>query len=223
MSVSAPPPADDDRPVPGTDAYEAKYMEGGRSLFRSKMRMPGWFFALLGGVMAVSVAGGIAGALKGPSLVALIAPVLSFVMLSATALLFSHLRVVLTATHLHVQFGVFGPSIALSQIESCVAEEYRALDYGGWGLRYAGDSTWAYSVPGAGGRAIRVVYRTAEGKRKTAVVTSTEADVLASAVNRARGGLSGGGVRIEAADEAPAVVEAESTGESEASRQSRRG
>ena len=73
-----------------SDTYEAKYMEGGAALARSKKRMPWWFFALLfTPLVAIPAATLASGA---PFLATLPGLLLSVVMMSLAGLLLSHLR-----------------------------------------------------------------------------------------------------------------------------------
>src|SRR5262249_38395089 len=137
-------------PVPGAglasevagppDAYEASYMEGGRSLARTREGIPWWSHALIGGtaasVVGVAVSYGVLGALP-----LLPLPVMAWAM-------FMYLRVSVTADHVHIQLGLFGPKIPLEAIEHCSAEHDSPLRYGGWGVRFAKDGTVAYSMPG---------------------------------------------------------------------------
>lgn len=185
----------DEEQAPGVaDSYEAKYMGGAEALARSTMRMPWWFFALMGVASVVTLGSAVAAWTP--------VPLLSFAMLGVVTLLFSHLRMTVTASHLHVQLGLFGPKIALASIENVVAEDYKALKYGGWGIRRSLDGTWAFSVPGGRGRCVRITYTADNGKRRTIVVSSDEAEAVASAIEKARAALrpERTGVRVNETD-----------------------
>jgi hypothetical protein len=184
----------------GRSDYEKKYMSGGTSLFRSRQKMPWWWFALMGFFAALSVVACAADHALWALLVAL--PMLAF-----TTLLFSHLRVNLTDRELHVQYGLFGPKVALSQLLSCEAKEYSMMRFGGFGIKIASDGTWAYSVPGAD-RCVEFTYRDAKGKVRRVAVTSHEADALAAAINQARGVASGAATGVRAAPASNEVPEA---------------
>lgn len=175
--------------APPSDPYEARYMEGGAALARSKKRMPGWFFALLG---AAGLAGPIATLASGaPLLPALLPSLLSLVALSLVAVLFSHLRVVATATHLHVQLGLFGPTIAYAQITSIRAVPYDWKRFGGWGIRRSLDGAWTYSVPGGTGECVEVTWADDRGRSHTHVISADNAGELVAVVERARAGATG--------------------------------
>lgn len=189
------------------DPYESRYMEGGAALARSKKRMPGWFFALLAvagsaGLVATIAAGG-------PLLPALVPAVLSLLAVSTVGVLFSHLRVVATATHLHVQLGLFGPKIAYASIRSIRAIPYDWKRFGGWGIRRSLDGAWCYSVPGGTGDCVEVTWEDERGRAHTHVVSADNAAEIVAVVERARAGATG--VRV-AADAAEAASPAEAEG-----------
>lgn len=200
------------------DEYEARYMEGGASLARSKQRMPWWFFAIMGFALVAHVGAMIAAA----SLVGL----LTVPLLLMVTLLLSHLRLSVTATHVHVQLGMFGPTIPLAAVESVQAIKYSALRFGGWGIRYGGGGQWAYSVPGSSGDAVEIVWTDARGGRRTHVVTCEDGPAMARAIAAGRRRAQGEtqGVRIAAEDNAEASAGEEETvgAEAEAGAQGRK-
>ncbi len=191
------------------DEYEARYMEGGASLARSKQRMPWWFFAIMGLALVAHVGAMVASA----SLVGLV----TVPLLLMVTLLLSHLRLSVTATHVHVQLGMFGPTIPLAAVESVEAIKYSAMRFGGWGIRYGGGGRWAYSVPGSSGDAVEIVWTDAGGGRRTHVVTCEDGPAMARAIaagrSRARGESQGVRIaaedRVEGAEEAAEEVGAE--------------
>ena len=188
----------DEPPTP--DPYEARYMEGGAALARAKKRMPGWFFALLA---AAGLSGPIAiVASGGPLLPALPMALVSLLAVTVVATLFSHLRVVATATHLHVQLGLFGPKIAYGQITAIRAIPYDWKRFGGWGIRRSLDGAWCYSVPGGTGQCVEVEWTDEGGRAHKHVVSADNAGELVAAVEGQRAGSTG--VRV-AADAAPAT------------------
>lgn len=156
------------------DEYEARYMEGGASLARSKQRMPWWFFALMGFALVAHVGAMIASA----SLLGL----LTVPLLLMVTLLLSHLRLSVTETHVHVQLGLFGPKIPLEAVESVQAIKYSALRFGGWGIRYGGGGAWTYSVPGGNGDAVEIVWTDARGAKRTHVITCEDGPAMARAI-----------------------------------------
>jgi len=112
-----------------------------------------------------------------------------------------------------VQYGLFGPKIAVGDIERCEAVDYDWKKYGGWGIRYGRDGSVAYNMMGDHGRAVRIVYR--KGKAtKTVLVASHDPARLAAAINEARAAAPArAGVRVEA------VVEREAEGAAAAERE----
>jgi hypothetical protein len=199
---------------PRQDEYEQKYMAGGQAMAHSRMRMPAWFhwlMLLLGGVSAVSVtaatiASGGAAAFG----------YLSVLMCLAVWLLFSHVRCTVTKEQVHVQFGLFGPKIAIPDVISAVVEKYDWKKYGGWGIRMSSDRTWAYSVPGGKGIGVCITYRAGAGdkrKERKVFISADNAEELVSAIQLAQGGSSATQARIETppdeAELAAAQAEAE--------------
>lgn len=160
-----------------SDDYARKYMGGDRVRFLDKVRIPRWLHALLLGSGALaSIAVAFAGV-----------PEMMPVVIAPTLLtwgLLSAIRVAVTDTHVHVQYGLFGPQIPLDDIVAVVAEDYKWARYGGWGIRRGLDGAWAFSVPGRGGKAVRISYR-AGSKIKQVVVSSEQAGALAAAIHEA--------------------------------------
>jgi hypothetical protein len=160
------------------DDYEKNYMGGGEALARSRAGMPWWFHALLA-IACITTAGT---AFAHGALGAIISlPVLLLVWL-----LFMFVRVTVTPDTVHVQLGVFGPKIAITDIVEVCAEKYPVMKYGGWGIRFAMDGSVAYSVPGHGGRGVRIRYKKKNGREATAWVTSPEPESLVAAIEHAR-------------------------------------
>lgn len=174
-------------PAPPPDSYEAQYMGAQGALHRSKKPMPWWFLAAQGAALLTVV---VTAVTSGQWALLLMVPALAVV-----SLLFSHLRVVVTPEHVHVQLGLFGPKIAVSAIERVSAEDYRAIKYGGWGIRFGVDGSVAYSIPGGTGRGVRIEYRGAKGNAKAVFVSSNEAEALAAAIEDARAARASG-VRV---------------------------
>jgi hypothetical protein len=85
-----------------------------------------------------------------------------------------------------VQYGLFGPRIPVRDIERCEAIDYDWKQYGGWGIRYGRDGSVAYNMMGDGGRAVKIVHRSAKGKSKTVLVASRDPERLAAAIQQAR-------------------------------------
>lgn len=201
----------DEAPKTGGDEYTAQYMEGGRARIVTKQRMPGWFFGIMGvSALAVLVSGIATGALA--SLVGMIPLVL-------VTLLFSHLRVTVTDDALHVQYGLWGPTVAVENITRCEVQRYDAMRFGGWGLKRAMDGTMSYSVPGGEGECIALEI-TEGGKTRKVVVTTPDAASVALAIHEARARKLGSGVRVDASSDASAAdeVEAEKASRDEGAR-----
>jgi hypothetical protein len=182
------------------DDYEKKYMGGGEALARSRAGMPWWFHLLLG-MACIAVVGS---AVASGTLVSL----LTLPVLLLSWVLFMFLRVTVTAETVHVQLGVFGPKIPVEDIVEVATEKYPVLKYGGWGIRFALDGSVAYSVPGHGGRGVRIRYKKKNGRESTAWVTSPDPEGLVAAIEQARVAK---GVRVAetvpvSAQELPAVV-----------------
>ncbi len=157
--------------------------------------MPGWFFALMAFALVAQVGATVAAS----SLLGWLAVPLLLLL----TLLLSHLRLSVTASHVHVQLGLFGPKIPLSAVQSAGADHYAPLRCGGWGIRYAG-GVWGYSVPGGRGDAVEVVWVDGHGARRTHVITCEDGPAMARAIAagaaRARE-VSSSGVRMVPANE----------------------
>lgn len=197
----------DESPKPVGDEYTAQYMEGGRARIVTKQRMPWWFFAVIGFAAMATIGSAFA---TGPvNLIGLIPLVL-------ITLVLSHLRVVVTDDALHVQYGLWGPTIAVENITRCEVTTYNPLRFGGWGFRRALDGTRAYSVPGGEGECIALEV-TEGSKTRKVVITTPDAAAVALAIEEARARKLGSGVRIDAvasdasteaaADEEPASTQ----------------
>jgi hypothetical protein len=157
-----------------SDEYARKYMGGDRIRFLDKVRMPRWFGPLL---LAAATAGAV-GAISDGSPEAMLAFVPVTV---ATWALLSTIRVSVTDAFVHVQYGLWGPKVALDDVVAVEVIEYRPTRFGGWGIRMGLRGERAYSMPGAGGRAVQLRYRTKSGER-VAVITSAQPDALAQAI-----------------------------------------
>jgi hypothetical protein len=193
------------------DDYETKYMGGGDALARSKAGMPWWFHLLMAFAIATIVGTSVAHA----TFVGLAGlPVLLL-----TWVLFMFLRVTVTPETVHVQLGLFGPKIAVADILEVSAEAYPFMKYGGWGIRLGLDGSIAYSVPGHGGRGVKIRYKKKSGREATVFVTSPDPEAIVAAIGQARAGrganlprVAAGRVRVEpnaAASEAPVDDERE--------------
>jgi hypothetical protein len=165
-----------------TDEYARKYMGGDRIRFLDKVRMPRWAQAAI----AVASLAGVAGAVSEGS----IAPALAIVPVSlASWTLLNTIRVSVTDAFLHVQYGLWGPKVALDDLLAVEVIEYSAVRFGGWGIRFGLRGERAYSMPGSGGKAVQLRYRTSRGER-VAVISSAQPDALKAAIDEARAARS---------------------------------
>lgn len=112
------------------DAYEAEYMRGeGMVLYRDKSRAPRTLHAIFVAAMMLTAATAFAGAGSW------VGTAVAMPMLATIWLLFSVLRVTVSEGHVNLQYGLFGPKIPISAIESAEAVEYDWKQFGGWGIR----------------------------------------------------------------------------------------
>jgi hypothetical protein len=197
----------DEAPEPARDEYTAQYMEGGRARIVTKQRMPGWFFAMMGASAAIVLGAGIASG----SIVSMV----GVVPLLLVTLLLSHLRVVVTDDAVHVQYGLWGPTIAVESITRCEVKPYEAMRFGGWGFKRSLDGTVAYSVPGGEGECIAL--EIADGaKTRKVVITTPNAASVALAIEEARARKLGSGVRVDASAASASDVGDEASAEASA-------
>jgi len=203
----------------GPDAYQTAYM--GDALYHDKLRVPLAFHLLFIFALVAACGGAIAAGIGAGPVAAIPAGIGALVLVVAW-LLFSVLRISVTRDEVYVQYGLFGPKIAVRDIERCAAVDYDWKRYGGWGIRVGMDGTTAYNMVGDKGRAVEIAYRKG-AKTKKVLVASPDPERLAAAINQARAEALGGAdgrVRIAAAvgDE----VERESAAEEEAAAESER-
>jgi hypothetical protein len=172
--ADAPPP-------PPLDEYERKYMGGSGPLARSRLANPWWFHLLIAPAALISLVAGI------QALPVTIVPLVlsAFVLLLWVCLWY--LRVAVTASHVHIQYGLFGPRIPIEAIREARAETYDWARHGGWGVRYRPGVGWAYSVPGRGGRGLKLIY-VDKGREREVFVSSDRPEELVAGIERARGG-----------------------------------
>ncbi len=176
----------------------------GGALYHDKIRAP-LFYHLIFAVAAVAALGAaIATAMHG-GLAAAVPPGLAALVLPLVWLLFSVLRISVTKGEVYVQYGLFGPKIAVDDIEHCAAVDYDWMKYGGWGIRFGRDGSVAYNMMGDKGRAVEIRYR--KGKRtKKVLVASPDPERLAAAILQARAAAAGE-APAKARIEAPEAVD----------------
>ena len=177
-------PVDASRPP---DAYEQRYMAGeGTVLYRHKHRAPWQLHALfVVSIIAVFGAALAAGGLVGGAVgIAVGLPLFGLMWI-----LSSVLRVTVSEGHVNVQYAMFGPKIPIAGIEHAELVQYDWRRFGGWGIKRSLAGEWIYSMPGDGGRAVRIVWRDARGKRHVTHVGSPRADELLQQIRRAQRAL----------------------------------
>lgn len=182
-----------DRIEKAPDRYEAEYMAAEGGVLHERRRMPGWFFGLMGVIGVIELFASVATGNPLPAL-------LAFPIIVAVTLLLSHLRVVLTETHLHIQYGLWGPKIAVEDITAMRVETYSMMRYGGFGIRRSIDGYWAYSTPGGNGQAL--ILETRDGRKLC--VTLDQAERFRQMITDLQARRAGTGVRIQAGETASA-------------------
>lgn len=214
------------------DPYEAEYMSGEPVVYRDKIKASRSFHVLIAFAFLIPLLtlGSLlyAGASTGEPIPAeaFIGPVFVTLFVPLLWVLFSVLRVTVTATTVHVQYGLFGPRVPLDKIERCEAVAYDWKKYGGWGIRRAMDGSKAYNIMGDAGRAAKITWRDEKGKEQVTLVASPYPERLARAINEARAVAAGGDkararsgappkARLRPAPDPQALAEAEAELEAE--------
>jgi len=149
------------------------------ALYFAKMTAPRFFHLLF--LLPLLVSTGSALVSHAPFFV----PLLSAIPLFLVWILFSTLRISVTAKEVHVQYGLLGPRIPIGAIEACEACEYDWKQYGGWGIRFGRDGSVAYNMLGDGGRAVRITYKKG-AKLKKVLLAARDPERLATAIQQAR-------------------------------------
>ncbi len=163
------------------DAYEAEYMQSeGMTLYRDKSRAPWPLHALFATISLFTLAT----AFTGPG--AWVGTVVALPIMMLMWMLFAVLRVSVSERHVNVQYGLFGPKIPISAIESVEDMEYDWKSFGGWGIRVNRKGEWMYNMPGDNGRAVRIVWRDAKGRSRVTCVGSLQSGQLARQIAHAR-------------------------------------
>lgn len=184
----------------GPDPYQAKFMASG-ALYYDKIRAP-LAYHLIFLLPVLVVVGSSIAAFAQAGAAALVAPAFSMLLLPIAWLLFSVLRISVTRDEVFIQYGLFGPKIAVRDIEHAAAVDYDWKKYGGWGIRYGRDGSVAYNMMGDRGRAVEIVYKRGD-KTKKVLVASPDPARLAGAINQARALASGGAAKMRIEAEAP--------------------
>jgi len=168
------------------DRYEEEFMAGeGTVLYRAKDRAHWSLAALIVGVGAIAT--------LGTWSVAPVAAALTMGFLAMMWLLFAVLRVTVSEGAVKVQLGLWGPRIPVASIISAQATTYRFSQFGGWGIRYSLKLGTMYNMPGDGGNALKIRWRTEGGREKTTWVGTREAPQLVRAIKAAKAAAVEGG------------------------------
>lgn len=165
------------------DAYERTYMPGeGTVLYRDKSRAPWGLHALFAAAALTVVT---ANVIAGQWLALAIAlPIITVVWL-----FLSVLRVTVSQGAIQVQYGLFGPTIPIAQVDAVRPVSYDWKKFGGWGIRRSIEGTWIYNMPGDGGRAVQVDWHDARGRKRVTLIGSRRAEQLAQGITQARAAL----------------------------------
>ena len=171
------------------DTFEKTYMTDGEVLFRHRAVAPAKMFALLllPGVVCLLLLllAGMGGGRPPPmgvTVLLIVAPLLSVLV----ALISAVLRVAVTREHVHVQYGLWGPTIPMRAIARCEAVTYDWRKFGGWGARRARDGTRAFNMMGDQGRAVAITYRDERGAEQKVLISASQPAELVEAIERAR-------------------------------------
>lgn len=161
------------------DDYERDYMGGDEAVYREK-HVSKLFSALLAVPALVAAAGCITVALQGDFAGAAALGV-GALGAGTAGIFFSVMRTTVTATELSVQYGMIGPTIELSSVQSVEVITLSAMTRLAIGPKIWPEG-WRYVFPGAT-QGVRVVYR--DGKRtKTITIAAEDAAALASAIRQ---------------------------------------
>jgi hypothetical protein len=159
------------------DAYEQRYMHADEALARERVTMAWWGHAIFAFALVLV---GRAAFLdhRAHGFVGLVAVPLLW-------LVFMTLRTSVTASHVHVALGLFGPKIDIGDIEKAEVVRGAAARAGGWGIRFGLNGVVTYSVPRLLRDCVQITYRRGRRLRKVRVM-SAEPARLVGAIEAAR-------------------------------------
>ncbi len=164
------------------DEYERQYMRGhGAVLYREKRPVPRWMQLAL----ASSTLTGLGLLLTPTWFIGLLLIPSGFLLWA----LFSVLRFTISERAVSIQYGMFGPTIPTDAIVRAEAIDYDWKKFGGWGIRRSFGGEHMYNVPGDGGRAVRIEWIDAQGRRHITNIGTPNADAAAAALEQARRAL----------------------------------
>jgi hypothetical protein len=193
------------------DEYERRFMEAGETVRHRDKVLWRMGVPILGGFSLLALALGITGivsALAQPAGIGMaIGLGAGVLVLGASAVLgfcaatLTVLRTVVTDRALHVQYGLWGPTIPLETIESVAVARYDWTRFGGWGLRGRGAER-AFTIQGRDDTTLCVRWRDGATVATTWITVSDPAGT-AIAIERARAARRGmPRVRIELDEDA---------------------
>jgi hypothetical protein len=137
-----------------------------------------------------------------PALVGL----LSFLIVTLSALYFAVMRITVTPTHVQVRYGNMGKSIPLAAITKAEVEKLDGLSRVAFGAKWEGPGRWRYVPPGVE-EGVRVTWSEG-GKPRSSLIGARDAPALLHAIERARAGTATSArVRVDAGED-EAEVEA---------------
>lgn len=171
------------------DDYERKFMQGkGVVRFRDRAMAPMSMLGLFVGVGLVTV--GSVLAIPDVAGAAIATAAVGGAFMAGLGVSMMALRTLVSDEVVHIQYGLFGPTIPIDSIERCEAITYSLLKVGGFGVRRSLDGATVYNMMGDGRRAAEIVYR--DGKKTKRVIVSVKnLDAFVSAVQAARARKAG--------------------------------
>ncbi|NVB42928.1 hypothetical protein G6O69_34220 [Pseudenhygromyxa sp. WMMC2535] len=102
------------------------------------------------------------------------------------SLFFAVLRIKVTPEFIDVHYGLLGPKIPLEAIETVEAVTHGRDSWLRWGISPLSRGEWLYSIAGDEGRAVKIVWRDAGGRRRTHYLGSPDHQALASSIRAAQ-------------------------------------
>lgn len=166
------------------DGYEREYMAGGAMLHRERVRWKQHWLLLLPLVPCL-VLGVVFTTMASVPAFAIALMAAEVVLFSVLWLLFQVLRIHVTKTEVHIQYGLWGPRVPVHSIESAKVVSYDWKRFGGWGLKRAPDGTHAYTLSGSSKEVVEIAWRDGDARKKL-VVSSDDPAALAAQIQRAR-------------------------------------
>ena len=189
------------------DEYERAFMPGkGEVLYRDKVTIPRWAFALTGGLLTVmgAVGTGLLVGTASPLLAALplVGGVVASLLVSGILVVFASGRIVVSSGELEFQIGPTGPRVPIDEIESVeIAPSWSRAR--GLGVKTMLGKPILYNLMGVPEKALWITYK---GGRKPMVLVPPDPEAMAAAL---RSAMSRVRARVEATTESTAEESAE--------------